>query len=162
MTLTMMQGHNGLAEANIQRWIISITKQAISIKLATTEGHFLFTWQWLSQQLYGLTILGVFCHPIQSWLPAFNSAKEEAHRLNLMCMSNLNLILASKGIKSTTTKGLFRENWLQNMSVKIHMCSSKVQLSLEIDKQLPWPRLQSGVDISAAEFRPKPHSQLEI
>ena len=39
MTLTLMQGHNGLAEENIQRWIISTTKQAISIQLSETVGH---------------------------------------------------------------------------------------------------------------------------
>ena len=39
MTLTFMQGHNGLAEETIQSWIISTTKQAISIQLAVAVGH---------------------------------------------------------------------------------------------------------------------------
>ena len=40
MTLTLTQGHNGSANANIQSWIISTTKQATSINLATTVAHF--------------------------------------------------------------------------------------------------------------------------
>ena len=39
MTLTLMQGHSGSIEENIQLGIISTTKQAIKIKLAATEGH---------------------------------------------------------------------------------------------------------------------------
>ena len=47
MTLTLMQGHNGSAKDKNQRWIISTTKQARSITLATTLGHFFFcTWPW--------------------------------------------------------------------------------------------------------------------
>ena len=34
MILTLMQGHSGLAKAKNQRWMLSATKQAISIKLA--------------------------------------------------------------------------------------------------------------------------------
>ena len=34
MTLTLMQGHSGLAKAKNQHWMLSATKQAISIKLA--------------------------------------------------------------------------------------------------------------------------------
>ena len=41
MTLTLMQGHSGLAKAKNERCMLSATKQAISIKLATTVGHFL-------------------------------------------------------------------------------------------------------------------------
>ena len=40
MTLTLMQGHSGSAKAKIQYWFILKTKQAKSIKLATTVGHF--------------------------------------------------------------------------------------------------------------------------
>ena len=40
-TLTLMQGRSGSAKANIQCSIISTTKQATSIKPATTVGHFL-------------------------------------------------------------------------------------------------------------------------
>ena len=40
MGLTLMQGHSGSATAKHQRCIISTTKQAISIKLTTTVGHF--------------------------------------------------------------------------------------------------------------------------
>ena len=40
MTLTLGQGYSGSAEENIHRWIISTTKQVISIKLASTVGHF--------------------------------------------------------------------------------------------------------------------------
>ena len=40
MTLTLIQGHSGLAKANNQHLIISTTKQAISIKLSTMVGHF--------------------------------------------------------------------------------------------------------------------------
>ena len=38
-TFTLMQGHSGLAKLKNQRCMLSITKQAISIKLATTVGH---------------------------------------------------------------------------------------------------------------------------
>ena len=41
MTLTLMLGHIGSAKAKNQRLMLSATKQAISIKLATTVGHFL-------------------------------------------------------------------------------------------------------------------------
>ena len=41
MTLTLMQCHSGSAKANDQRFMLSVTKQAISIKLSTTVGHFL-------------------------------------------------------------------------------------------------------------------------
>ena len=40
MNLTLMQGDNGSANAKHQRWIISTTKQATSIKLTTTVGQF--------------------------------------------------------------------------------------------------------------------------
>ena len=40
MILTFAQGHSVLAKANNQRWIIWTTKQVISIKRATTVGHF--------------------------------------------------------------------------------------------------------------------------
>ena len=39
--LTLMQGHSGSAKAKNQRCTLSATKQAKSIKLATTVGHFL-------------------------------------------------------------------------------------------------------------------------
>ena len=42
MNLTLMQGHSGLADDKLQRWIISTTKQAISIKHAATVGHDIF------------------------------------------------------------------------------------------------------------------------
>ena len=51
MTLTLMQGHIGLAEANNQRYMLSATKQALSIKFAITVGHF-FTWPWLCKRLW--------------------------------------------------------------------------------------------------------------
>ena len=41
MTLTLMQGHSESAKACSQRCMLSATKQAISLKLATTVGHFL-------------------------------------------------------------------------------------------------------------------------
>ena len=37
----LMEGHSGSAKAKIQCWIISTTKQATSIKLATTVGLFM-------------------------------------------------------------------------------------------------------------------------
>ena len=40
MTLTLVQGHSGTEKAKKQRWIISTTEQAISIKLAATVDHF--------------------------------------------------------------------------------------------------------------------------
>ena len=43
MTMTLMQGRNGSAKAKNQRYMLSATKQAISIKLATTVGHFYAT-----------------------------------------------------------------------------------------------------------------------
>ena len=39
MTLTLMKGHSGLAEEQIQHQIIPTTKQAVSLKLAATVGH---------------------------------------------------------------------------------------------------------------------------
>ena len=64
MTLTLMQSLSGSAKANIQRLIISISKQASSIKLATAVGHFdvtltLQTFIWLDH-LFLLGICGVF------------------------------------------------------------------------------------------------------
>ena len=56
MTLTLMQGHNGSAKATNQCWIILTTKQTVSIKLATTVGHFLRDLDF-ENVLYGLTIL---------------------------------------------------------------------------------------------------------
>ena len=42
MTLTLMQGHSGSAEGKKFNFrIISTSKQIISVKLATTVGHFL-------------------------------------------------------------------------------------------------------------------------
>ena len=41
ITLTLMQGHSGSTKAKIQCWIISTTKQATTIKIATTVGHLL-------------------------------------------------------------------------------------------------------------------------
>ena len=38
--MTLMQGHSGSGKAQIQHCMLSATKQAISIKLATTVGHF--------------------------------------------------------------------------------------------------------------------------
>ena len=43
MTLTLMQGHSESAKAKIQRCMLLATKQAISIALATTVGHFYVT-----------------------------------------------------------------------------------------------------------------------
>ena len=40
ITLTVMQGHGGLATAKNQHCMLSATKQVISIKLATTVGFF--------------------------------------------------------------------------------------------------------------------------
>ena len=39
MPMTLMQGHSGLAVEQIQCWIISTNKQAMSIKLAAMVGH---------------------------------------------------------------------------------------------------------------------------
>ena len=56
MTLTLMQGHSGLAKAKYQRCMLSATKQAISIKLATTVGLFFYVTLTLTlQTLYGLS-----------------------------------------------------------------------------------------------------------
>ena len=58
MTLTLTQGHTGSAKAKYQRWIISTTMQAISIKLAFNSRHF-FTcrWLWKCYYEYDWTIL---------------------------------------------------------------------------------------------------------
>ena len=55
MTLTLMQGYSGSVKAKNQRCMPSATEQAISIKLATTVGHFM--WPWLCKCFYGLSIL---------------------------------------------------------------------------------------------------------
>ena len=54
MTLTLMQGHSGSTKAKNQHCMLSETKQAVSIKLAATVGHFLSdlslqTFIWLVQ-----------------------------------------------------------------------------------------------------------------
>ena len=54
MTLTLMQGHSGSAEEQIQRATISTTKQVISINLATTVGYDF-------EHVYGLTMFFFFC-----------------------------------------------------------------------------------------------------
>ena len=41
MTWTLMQGHSGSVKANNERFMLSATKQAVSIKFATMVGHFL-------------------------------------------------------------------------------------------------------------------------
>ena len=41
VTLTLMQGHNGSAKAKNQHCMLSATKQAISMKLATKLDHLL-------------------------------------------------------------------------------------------------------------------------
>ena len=43
MTLSLMQGHSGSAKAKIQCLIVSTTKQATSMTLARTVGHFYVT-----------------------------------------------------------------------------------------------------------------------
>ena len=57
VTLTLMQGHNGLTEDQIQRWIILTTKQAISIKLAARPrvGHDKFYYSPKSSVAFTLT-----------------------------------------------------------------------------------------------------------
>ena len=40
MTLTLIQGHSGLARANYQLCMLSATRQAISMELATTVSHY--------------------------------------------------------------------------------------------------------------------------
>ena len=54
ISMTLMQGHSGLAKAKNQRCMLSAAKQARSIKLAKTVGHFyvtltLQTFIWLVQ-----------------------------------------------------------------------------------------------------------------
>ena len=56
INVPLMQGHSGSVKAKLQCWIISTTKQATRSTLATTVGHYLFTWPGLWKQLYGLTI----------------------------------------------------------------------------------------------------------
>ena len=60
MTLTLMKSHSGSAKANNQRCMLPASKQAISIKLATTVGHLYMTLTLLTYVLFGLTILGFF------------------------------------------------------------------------------------------------------
>ena len=42
MTLILMHGYNGLSKAKIQCWIMLTTRQATSIELAATVGHFFY------------------------------------------------------------------------------------------------------------------------
>ena len=60
ITLTLMQGHSGSANANQknQRGMLSETKQAISITVATTVGHFYVTL--ILQTFIGLDHLVLF------------------------------------------------------------------------------------------------------
>ena len=51
MALTLMQGHNGLAEEKVQRWIISTTKQAINMRARLNSVLLDLD----LKQLYGLT-----------------------------------------------------------------------------------------------------------
>ena len=57
MTLTLKQGHNGSAKATNQRCMLSETKQAISMKLATTVGYVLHDLDFANVYIYALTIL---------------------------------------------------------------------------------------------------------
>ena len=59
MTLTLMQVHSGLVKATNQRFMLSVTKQSIRIKLAATVGHFLrvFHLDFEDDYVYGLSIL---------------------------------------------------------------------------------------------------------
>ena len=59
MTLTLMQGHSGSAKAKSQRWIISTSKQAISIKLATTVSQLLRDLDFF-KRVYGLILMFYF------------------------------------------------------------------------------------------------------
>ena len=63
MTFTLVQGHSGSTKATNQRWIISTTKQAISIKLVTTVSHFYVTWT-LKTIILWLGHLVMMCRPI--------------------------------------------------------------------------------------------------
>ena len=60
MTVTLMQGHSGSAKEKIQRCMLSATKQAITIKLATTVGHFLRDLDLDFANVYGWTIFFFF------------------------------------------------------------------------------------------------------
>ena len=51
-----MQGYSWSAKAKNQRWMLSATKQAISVKRATTLGHVLRDLDF-AKCLYGLIIL---------------------------------------------------------------------------------------------------------
>ena len=57
ITLTLMQGHSELAKATIQRCVLSATKQARSIKLATTVGNFLHDLGLDFANVYNLAIM---------------------------------------------------------------------------------------------------------
>ena len=52
MTLSLTQGHSGSEKAKILFQIIWTTKQATSIKLATTVGHFLCDLDFASATVY--------------------------------------------------------------------------------------------------------------
>ena len=61
LALTLMQGHNWLAEEKIQCWIIWTIMQAISML-----SNYVFTWPWLWKHLYGLTLkLSCFKFPVK-------------------------------------------------------------------------------------------------
>ena len=60
ITLTLMQGHSGSAKAKNRHWIISTTKQAISIKLAPMVGLFFFLGDLDFENVYMAWPLG-FC-----------------------------------------------------------------------------------------------------
>ena len=84
MTLTLMQGHSGLAKAKTQRWIISTSKQAIRIKLARTVSHFYVTltlqmFIWFDQLVISLFLMSAYFiagelgseHPFEFWSRRF-------------------------------------------------------------------------------------------
>ena len=71
MILTLMKCVSGSAKAKYQRWMISTTKQAISVKLAATVGHFLSDLDFENVYKAWPTCFSFFGPFLWSFLPSF-------------------------------------------------------------------------------------------
>ena len=108
-TLTLMQGHSGLAKAKNQHCMLSATKQAISIKLATMVGWcFFFTWPWLCKCLYGFSTLLLTCMDALHQVDEDEKKKKRMERFGNSVSSSPT---EAKKVKLNSTEGEGEVRW---------------------------------------------------